>query len=172
MDGHDTPRHVAARRPGIAFLVYKISRRDPCTSNVKPLACSHSSYDALTFTPLALSLFFPSSPHNSLPTPSGVTTLQSRFHPDIAISDKDPGICETMPGAPGGTYGVPPAPPHECYLWVMGRCSEEEKEAVLDGTAIVKDLIVVGSEGGREEGRGFSPSGPGTSEQQPLVGYA
>lgn len=39
---------------------------------------------------------------------------------------------------------VLPAPPHECYYLDMGRCTEEEKEWVFDGTAIVKDWIVVG----------------------------
>ncbi|KAH0544617.1 hypothetical protein FGG08_001267 [Glutinoglossum americanum] len=32
------------------------------------------------------------------PTPEGITILQSEFHPDVKISYKEPGICETTPG--------------------------------------------------------------------------
>lgn len=40
---------------------------------------------------------------------------------------------------------VEPAPPHECYILDMsGRCSEEEIGWIVNGTAIVKDFIVVG----------------------------
>lgn len=41
---------------------------------------------------------------------------------------------------------VLPAPPGECYVLDMGRCSDEEKEWIFDGSAIVKDWIVVGRE--------------------------
>ena len=37
-----------------------------------------------------------------------------------------------------------PAPLRECYIWDMGRCSEEEKKWIMNGTALVKDWIVVG----------------------------
>ncbi|KAF2488046.1 Alpha/Beta hydrolase protein [Neohortaea acidophila] len=39
-----------------------------------------------------------------------------------------------------------PSPPSECYLFDTGRCSEEELKWIQDGTAIVKDWIVVGRE--------------------------
>lgn len=41
---------------------------------------------------------------------------------------------------------VLPSPPAECYVLDIQRCSEEEKEAIKDGTAIVKDWIVIGRE--------------------------
>ena len=41
---------------------------------------------------------------------------------------------------------VLPSPPHECYLWDTGRCNKEEIQWILDGTAIVKDWVVVGKE--------------------------
>ncbi|KAK5128269.1 hypothetical protein LTR85_002936 [Meristemomyces frigidus] len=39
---------------------------------------------------------------------------------------------------------VLPAPPRECYYLDIGRCTEEEKRWIFDGTAIVKDWIVTG----------------------------
>ncbi|KAF2772730.1 secreted carboxypeptidase-like protein [Teratosphaeria nubilosa] len=44
------------------------------------------------------------------PTPEGVTTLQSAFHPGISISYKEPGICETTPGVKSyaGYVHLPP----------------------------------------------------------------
>lgn len=49
---------------------------------------------------------------------------------------------------------VQPAPPHECYVLDMsGRCSEEEIEWIVNGTAIVKDFIVVGNAGDKHEQR-------------------
>ncbi|KAK5169543.1 uncharacterized protein LTR77_005519 [Saxophila tyrrhenica] len=44
------------------------------------------------------------------PTPEGITTLQSRFHPGITISYKQPGICETTPGVKSyaGYVHLPP----------------------------------------------------------------
>ncbi|KAK3118025.1 hypothetical protein LTR53_000062 [Teratosphaeriaceae sp. CCFEE 6253] len=39
---------------------------------------------------------------------------------------------------------VLPSPPRECYVLEMGHCDEEEKGWIFDGTAIVKDWIVVG----------------------------
>nr|POF03779.1 carboxypeptidase s1 like b [Quercus suber] len=51
---------------------------------------------------------------------------------------------------PGDTWwmrsDVLPAPKHECYIFDTGRCSETEKEWLMDGSAIVKDWIVVGRE--------------------------
>ena len=51
---------------------------------------------------------------------------------------------------PGDTWwmrnDVLPAPPSECYLFDLGRCSDEEKKWIIDGTAIVRDWIVVGRE--------------------------
>lgn len=49
---------------------------------------------------------------------------------------------------PGDTWWmkseVLPAPSRECYVLDLGRCSEEEVQSVMDGSAIVKDWIVVG----------------------------
>lgn len=39
---------------------------------------------------------------------------------------------------------VLPSPAGECYIWDMGRCSDDEKKWIIDGTAIVKDWIVIG----------------------------
>lgn len=40
---------------------------------------------------------------------------------------------------------VLPQPPHECYILdVSSRCTEEEAEWIKDGSAIVKDWILVG----------------------------
>lgn len=64
---------------------------------------------------------------------------------------------------------VLPSPPHECYLWDMGRCSEEEMKSVFDGTAIVKDWIVVGKEDHTQSSDGGHAVVQGTSEQQLLV---
>ena len=41
---------------------------------------------------------------------------------------------------------VLPSPPGECYIWDMSRCTEEEKNWIFDGTAVIKDWIVVGHE--------------------------
>jgi carboxypeptidase C (cathepsin A) len=41
---------------------------------------------------------------------------------------------------------VLPAPPGECYIFDMGRCTKEEIGLVFDGTAIVKDWVVIGRE--------------------------
>lgn len=32
------------------------------------------------------------------PTPEGVKELQSKFHPGVKVSYKEPGLCETTPG--------------------------------------------------------------------------
>ncbi|KAI9852598.1 MAG: hypothetical protein M1838_000252 [Thelocarpon superellum] len=44
------------------------------------------------------------------PTPFDVTTLQSRFHPGVSLSYKEPGICETTPGVKSfsGYVNLPP----------------------------------------------------------------
>ena len=39
-----------------------------------------------------------------------------------------------------------PAPANECYVFDMGRCTDQERDWIFDGTAIVKDWIVVGRE--------------------------
>jgi len=39
----------------------------------------------------------------------------------------------------------PPEP--ECYIWEPGTCTKEQWETVANGTAIVRDWIVVGVEG-------------------------
>lgn len=40
---------------------------------------------------------------------------------------------------------VLPQPPHECYtLDVKSRCTEEEIEWIADGSAVIKDWILVG----------------------------
>ena len=52
---------------------------------------------------------------------------------------------------PGDTWwklnDVLPQPSAECYVLDLGRCSGPEIDSILDGTAIVKDWIVVGREG-------------------------
>ncbi|KAI9793675.1 MAG: hypothetical protein M1816_007570 [Peltula sp. TS41687] len=44
------------------------------------------------------------------PAPENVTTLQSKFHPGVTISYKEPGICETTPGVKSysGYVNLPP----------------------------------------------------------------
>lgn len=47
---------------------------------------------------------------------------------------------------------VLPAPKHECYVWdLYGRCEEEEIQWILEGSAVVRDFILVGREGGEVE---------------------
>lgn len=65
---------------------------------------------------------------------------------------------------------VLPSPPHECYLWDMGRCTREEMDAVFDGTAIIKDWIVVGKEDHAQSSRAQQAAVPHAGDQQPLVG--
>lgn len=70
---------------------------------------------------------------------------------------------------PGDTWwmlsDVLPAPPRECFYLDIGRCTEEEKEWVFDGTAIVKDWIVIG------RNRSTVPFATGGHEAQtPLMG--
>ncbi|KAK3705486.1 hypothetical protein LTR37_013303 [Vermiconidia calcicola] len=69
---------------------------------------------------------------------------------------------------PGDTWWmkseVLPAPPAECYLLDINRCTEEEVSWIVDGTAIVKDWIVVG----REEHEPYVAP-PGIRVQEPLV---
>ncbi|KXT14920.1 hypothetical protein AC579_3052 [Pseudocercospora musae] len=44
------------------------------------------------------------------PTPEGVTTLQSKLHPGVRLSYKEPGLCETTPGVKSyaGYIHLPP----------------------------------------------------------------
>jgi hypothetical protein len=66
-----------------------------------------------------------------------------------------------------------PQPPHECYLLdIEGRCTDEEAAWILDGTAVVKDWILVGrnqsvveNDDGEEE-----QTLPYLSGQHPLLG--
>lgn len=46
---------------------------------------------------------------------------------------------------------VLPAPKGECYVLSPGTCSEEERGWLKNGTAVVKDWIVVGKEEGKSE---------------------
>lgn len=68
---------------------------------------------------------------------------------------------------PGDTWwmknDVLPAPLQECYYLDIGRCTDEEKEWVFDGTAVVKDFIVVG----RNEGA--LPAARGDYDEQILL---
>ena len=70
---------------------------------------------------------------------------------------------------PGDTWWrlneVLPSPPRECYVWDIDRCTSEEVESIMDGTAIVKDWIVVG----REEAESKKPS-TANGDQVPLFG--
>ena len=39
---------------------------------------------------------------------------------------------------------VPPSAPPQCYLWQLGTtCTDNQLEAVINGTAVVKDYIVI-----------------------------
>jgi len=58
-----------------------------------------------------------------------------------------------------------PPPPHECFYLNIATCSEEEKEWIFDGTAIVKDWIVVGR---NQSGMDTSFSGGMKSDQIPM----
>jgi carboxypeptidase C (cathepsin A) len=61
-----------------------------------------------------------------------------------------------------------PAPPHECYIpALMMRCSDDEIASVINGTALVKDWILVGKEETRDEVTVVASSQ--TSAQKPLV---
>ncbi|TKW56354.1 Carboxypeptidase S1 -like protein B [Colletotrichum tanaceti] len=83
------------------------------------------------------------------PTPEGIKLLKSKFHQNVTISYKQPGICETTSGVksyvgyvhlPPGTLddSPPPADPI-CYVLKPETCRPEVCERVVDGTARVKD---------------------------------
>ena len=59
---------------------------------------------------------------------------------------------------------------HECYLWDMGRCEEEEVKAVFEGRAVVRDWIVVGIEDEVSPGDEGLEAGLALGGQQPLGG--
>lgn len=49
---------------------------------------------------------------------------------------------------PASSFGIknvlPPSPENECYVWdALNTCTEEQRTALADGTAIVKDFIQV-----------------------------
>ena len=100
--------------------------------------------------------------------------MRSLLGQDIATGSIDLSLAEAK-GVHYSTHGpsdtwwkkndVLPSPPHECYIWDMGRCTEDEVKAVLAGTAIVKDWIVVGI----EEGDLAADLRPEAGVQQPLA---
>ena len=45
---------------------------------------------------------------------------------------------------------VLPGPEPECYVLMVGTCTEEQREWLRDGTAVVKDFILIGRENGTE----------------------
>ena len=75
---------------------------------------------------------------------------------DIATGEVDLDEVAAKTGEQYSTHGpsdtwwmksdVLPAPARECYIWDVARCSDEEVKWIMDGTAIVKDWIVVGRE--------------------------
>ena len=56
-----------------------------------------------------------------------------------------------------------PSPPHECYVLAPQSCSKEERQWIQDGTAIVKDWVVVGNNAATDISNVLN-----TDEQQPL----
>nr|POE78600.1 carboxypeptidase s1 like b [Quercus suber] len=76
---------------------------------------------------------------------------------DIATGTLSTGRFSTEHGVEYSTEGpsdtwwmrsdVLPAPERECYIFDTGRCSKAEKEWIMDGSAIIKDWIVIGREG-------------------------
>ena len=73
---------------------------------------------------------------------------------------------------PGDTWWmrseVLPSPARECYVLDLSRCSAEEVEWIFDGTAVVKDWILVGrEEKAKAEGEGERNAG---GLQMPLGG--
>jgi hypothetical protein len=43
---------------------------------------------------------------------------------------------------------LPPPPPFQCYLESINSCTQEQYDALVNGTAVVKDLFIVGPKGG------------------------
>ncbi|THZ79123.1 alpha/beta-hydrolase [Aureobasidium pullulans] len=88
--------------------------------------------------------------------------MRSLFNRDVATG-------EIAVSADYGTEGredgwtpsdVLPKPENECYVLNPGSCSEEEQGWLKDGTAIVKDWILVGREkGGKRGGHGHGEQG-------------
>lgn len=82
---------------------------------------------------------------------------------------------------PGDTWWkkneIMPVPKAECYILQSMTCTEEEMEALRNGTAIVKDYLLVGIRGSEEQaaskGDTFEYVGThGDEEQQVVVGEA
>jgi carboxypeptidase C (cathepsin A) len=61
------------------------------------------------------------------------------------------------------TDAVPPMPPPVCYTWELARsCTPQQQKAVIAGTAMVKDFVVMdGTSSNGTSGSGSPGSGPG-----------
>jgi hypothetical protein len=65
-----------------------------------------------------------------------------------------------------------PAPPHECYIPdLMDRCSDDEIAAIINGTALVKDWIFVGTDTSKKTLRKQVSVKPASQKnvQQPIL---
>jgi hypothetical protein len=71
------------------------------------------------------------------------------FDKDVATGDIDTlGDSSYSSTGPDSSFGIknklPPSPKNECYLWSAATtCTEEELMALANGTAVVKDFILV-----------------------------
>lgn len=70
--------------------------------------------------------------------PTGLLDLQDLAVEGETYSTEGPGDTWSMKS------DVLPAPSGECYVLDIGRCTPEEIDWIFDGTAVVRDLIVVG----------------------------
>jgi hypothetical protein len=70
------------------------------------------------------------------------------FDKDVATGDVDitrnSSYSSTGPGSSFGIKNVlPPSQKNECYVWDINTCSPEERSALANGTAIVKDFVLI-----------------------------
>ncbi|KAF2724976.1 secreted carboxypeptidase-like protein [Polychaeton citri CBS 116435] len=65
---------------------------------------------------------------------------------------------------------VLPQPEHECYVLDIGRCYDSEIEALKNGSAVVKDWVVIGQESTHEHTAEHIPAGVDGGMQIPLTG--
>lgn len=79
--------------------------------------------------------------------------MRSLFNKDIATGAvSTAGDSQYSTKGPASSFGfkdkAPPSPEPECYIWSLSTCTNEQYNALLDGTAIVKDFIVTGIDRG------------------------
>ncbi|KKA24837.1 Carboxypeptidase D [Rasamsonia emersonii CBS 393.64] len=97
--------------------------------------------------------------------------MRAMFGKDIATGEKDVTDDFATKG-PADTWHIrneiPEPPQSECYILSPEGCSEEQWEAVKNGTAVIKDYIFQGFGGDDIESFGHEHEREGVSEQVPI----